>query len=554
MILTGPWLPFVALAFPLLAGLLAAVPALRPRALMLLPVVPLPALALALSESPAVTTEVPVLLLGVRLGFDSAAALFLGASALLWALAGLYATAYLRGTDKPEIFTAFWCLTVTGNFGVFLAQDAVTFYVSFTAVSLPAYVMIVHEATRAALRAGRIYMILALIGETALFAGLVIACAAADSLIIAEVRDNLAAAPERDVALVLMLVGFGIKAGLVPLHVWLPLAHPEAPTPASAVLSGAIVKAGIFGMIAFMPAGSTMEAWSHALVAFGLFGAYYGIVAGLGQSNAKATLAYSTVSQMGLMIAAAGAALVATAPEHVAALVALYAVHHGMAKGALFLSVGIAGHVAARGRVVLLVAVAPVALSVAGLPLTGGAVAKTALKSDLSGPTAFLVAASAAGTALLLLHFWLLLRRDSADASTPDDGMLWAPFLAAGAAALVLPWMVLPAAGLDAAYVLSFANLWSAAWPLAVAALIAAAAYALKLKWPSVPAGDLVVAAERIAPAMRRGRRPVRMGTDWSLPPMGARLDRLEQSLRGWNVAGSALVAIAVLLTGLLLL
>ncbi|WP_306119261.1 MULTISPECIES: complex I subunit 5 family protein [unclassified Roseitalea] len=552
MIVSGPLLPFAALALPLLLGLLAAVPAMRPRVLMLLPIAPLPALALALSGPTGEHTELPVLLLGVRLGLDATGAMFLGASALLWALAGVFATAYMRRTHKREVFVAFWCLTLTGNLGVFLARDAVTFYVSFTAVSLPAYLLIVHDATREALRAGRIYMILALVGETSLLVGLIIACAHADSLVISQVRDALADAPGREAALALMLIGLGIKAGLVPLHVWLPLAHPQAPTPASAVLSGAIVKAGIFGMLVLLPAGAGMANWSLALVAAGLGGAYFGIVAGLGQNGAKAALAYSTVSQMGLMIAAAGAAPLADAPAEFAAVIALYAVHHGLAKGALFMSVGVAGQVNGRARHALLAAVALLALSVAGLPLTGGAVAKTALKSGLEGPAATLVAASAAGTALLLLHVWVLLRRSSAHGSRPGR-LLWAPFLAAGATALVLPWLLAPAVGVKASYVLSAANLWSATWPLLAAAAIAAAVIGLRIGVPRIPAGDLVVVAERmVPPAVSRRPAPSHPG-----PRRGMRrldpIDRLERGLRRWSTAGPVLLGTAVVLAALFL-
>ena len=69
------------------------------------------------------------------------------------------------------------------------------------------------------------------------------------------------AAPGRDLIIGLLLAGFGLKAGLVPLHVWLPLAHPAAPMPASAVLSGAIIKAGIIGLIRFLPRGGALPEW-----------------------------------------------------------------------------------------------------------------------------------------------------------------------------------------------------------------------------------------------------------------------------------------------------
>lgn len=550
--LPGPLLPLAVLAVPLGMGLLAVLPRMRAHALLMLPVAPLPALALAVFGARG-EADAADILLGMRLGLDDRSALFLAASAFLWMLAGLFATAYMRDTGKREVFTGFWCLTLAGNLGVFLAQDAITFYASFTAVSLPAYILIVHEATRAALRAGRIYMILALIGETSFLAGLILAGVQAESPMIPEVSAAISTAPQGDLILGLLLVGLGIKAGLVPLHVWLPLAHPEAPTPASAVLSGAIVKAGLFGMIQFFPTGTGMEGWSTLLVWAGLIGAYFGILAGLTQTKVKAVLAYSTVSQMGLMIAAVGVALAANDPPHVFNLVALYAAHHGLAKGALFLSTGVAHRTPRKRLWPLLAVVAVVSLSVAGFPFTGGGATKTALKSAFHGPEATLVAASAAGTGLLLLRFWYLLRFQAADAPGARAGLaLSAPLYAAIAAALLLPWVLLGFAGLETAYILKPSNLLSGIWPLVAGAVIGGAAWALRPPRPPVPPGDLVVPVER---AVRRAaHRHLRFAFPRPQIRPALRPERLERLLTRWDTAGLLLLAFALGLTPLLLL
>ncbi|MEM8852567.1 MAG: complex I subunit 5 family protein, partial [Pseudomonadota bacterium] len=474
MIWSGPLLPLVALIVPLLLALVVAIPSVRPRAMVVLPFAPLPALLLALFGQRGETTIAFDLLLSVRLGLDDGTAMFVGMTALLWALAGVYATAYLRRTRKPATFAAFWCLTLAGNLGVFLARDVVTFYASFTVVSLPAYILIVHEATGRALRAGRIYMILAIIGETALLSALLMSAAEAGSLMIADVRAAIIGAPDRDLVLLLMLVGFGIKAGLVPLHMWLPLAHPEAPTPASAVLSGAIVKAGIVGLLQFFTAGSGMDGWSLALIIAGLFGAYYGVLVGVMQTNPKVILAYSTVSQMSLLIAAIGAGLAADDPLPVMALVALYALHHGLAKGALFLSVGVVDHTATHHRKLILAFIALIALSVAGLPFSGGAAVKAALKSLFDGPAGLAVTASATGTALILARFWFALcARPAETATARAETRLTLPVYACGIAALLVPWALLPLVGLQPGYINTPSNLWSTAWPVLLAGVIA---------------------------------------------------------------------------------
>ena len=97
--------------------------------------------------------------------------------------------------------------------------------------------------------------------------------------------------------------------GLVPLHVWLPLAHPAAPMPASAVLSGAIIKAGVIGLIRFLPLDGSLADWSAGLTSLGLVTAFYAVAVGITQANPKTVLAYSSVSQMGFVAAVLGAGL-----------------------------------------------------------------------------------------------------------------------------------------------------------------------------------------------------------------------------------------------------
>jgi formate hydrogenlyase subunit 3/multisubunit Na+/H+ antiporter MnhD subunit len=145
--------------------------------------------------------------------------------------------------------------------------------------------------------------VIAIAGEVFLLLGLLLGAAAAGGVDIAAIRAALGTSGTGPVAIALLVAGFGIKAGLVPLHVWLPLAHPAAPVPASAVLSGAIVKAGLFGLILFLPDG----AYGALLMGLGLTGAFGAALWGLTQPNPKAVLAYSTVSQMGLMVMFVGA-------------------------------------------------------------------------------------------------------------------------------------------------------------------------------------------------------------------------------------------------------
>src|SRR5690606_3937114 len=168
----------------------------------------------------------------------------------------------------------------------------------------------------------------------------------------------------------LLLVGLGLKAGFWPLHVWLPLAHPEAPAPASAVLSGAMLKAGILGIWRCVPqADPTLAAWSLPLLAIGLFGAFYAAALGLRAGESKAVLAWSSVSQIGWMLMILALAWNLEAPSAaLLTVLVLFGVHHGLAKGALFLAAGMV-HEGRLPRVAWVLLVLP-AVALMGAPLS----------------------------------------------------------------------------------------------------------------------------------------------------------------------------------------
>ncbi|WP_127145505.1 complex I subunit 5 family protein [Pelagibacterium montanilacus] len=548
VLLEGPFLPLAALIWPLVLGLLAALPRLRAHVMMALPLAPIPALILALSGAVSGQTRAPDLLLGVALGLDAEGALLLGAIGALWLLAGIHALGYMKRPDRPAVFVGFWCLTLAGNLGVVLAQDVVTFYVAFAAVSLAAYFLVVHEGTDEALAAGKVYIVLAVIGEALLLAGLMVGASSADSLLIADVRAVLGADGWNGLALTAIVLAMGIKAGLVPLHIWLPLAHPAAPTPASAVLSGAIVKAGIIGLLRFVPGDAEVMGWT--LVVLGLFGAYGGVIVGLGQKRIKAVLAYSTVSQMGVVIALCGAGVVTGQTALAYSAAALYCAHHALAKGALFLAVGVAHGSSARLIPFVVIATGVVAASVAGAPLAGGAIAKSVIKPAFEGIPLLLVTLSAIGTTALLARFIVMLGRSHSAMSNAEPGLAMAgAWLAASVGALVLPWLVGGAfMANEASYYLAPGALWSSLWPVGVGL----AGFALVLKFVRLriwfAEGDIapwvVAGARRGAHVIAHRRRlapPSLPGV--SSAPLRRLVSRIEAGLALPVMAGLAMMA-----------
>lgn len=536
---TGSLAPFAVLLWPLLIGLVPVVPPWRKHALMLLPLAPLPALGFAIAGAPGAVV-LPDLMLGVDLAAGPDTALLLGMTALVWVIAGWHAALTMARGANAGIFTGFWCLTLAGNLGVFLADDVITFYLAFAAVSLAAWFLVVHDRTQAALRAGRVYIVLAVLGEAALLTGLMIGAAAAEDLQIATVRAAFADAPLGPLGVGLLIAGFGIKAGMVPLHVWLPLAHPAAPVAGSAVLSGAIVKAGLIGMVLFVPEETN---WRSVLIVLGLLGAFGAALWGLTQRNPKAVLAYSTISQMGLLLALVGAGSQG---------VAYFALHHGLAKGALFLSVGLMmlSTSPLQRRAVLGLA-GLVALSVAGLPLTGGALAKLAGKVGIGDTLAFALTLSSVFTTLILGWFLIRLaelRKSPGDA--PPWRRLFAGILLLVAVALALPWgLWANEVALPGDYPIRPANLLEGFWPV-LAGLVLLALLPRKAL-PNYPPGDLLALTRgwtirqvlQVPTAHKGGRYRKR-----SVLRLLLFCKLLERRLLHWPVAGAALFGAALLL------
>jgi formate hydrogenlyase subunit 3/multisubunit Na+/H+ antiporter MnhD subunit len=507
-------------------GLLATAVTERGRARLpaLLAYAPLPGLLATVIAADAPPLVIYADWLRLSLGLDAPGALLLGVAALLWSAAGAYASAYLPGATR---FAGWWLLTLAGSLGVFIAGDLVTFYFAFALVSLAAYGLVVQDATRRARRAGAIYLALAVLGEVfLLFAFALLAVSIpGESLAISDAVAALPGSPVRDITILLLLLGFGLKAGLVPLHVWLPLAHPAAPMPASAVLSGAIIKAGIIGLIRFLPMEAGITGWGTALGVLGFLTAFYGVALGITQRNPKTILAYSSVSQMGVVMAALGFGLAAgdaTTPLDAAR----YASHHVLAKGALFLGVGVALATAARRAPWIMAPVLLLVLSFGGLPFTGGALAKEATKAQLGlGALGWLSALSAAGTTMLMLHFAARLRAGLAEAPGARAPLgLIAPFAVMTAAALLLPWWLYPAP----------VKFWPALWPVLLGALGFLALRASGGRLPRWPEGDVLVFAERTAKRLA--------------PPLAERAGRIEATLRAWPSAGLALLGLAVVL------
>jgi formate hydrogenlyase subunit 3/multisubunit Na+/H+ antiporter MnhD subunit len=530
----GPTALIATMFAPLIVLVVFLVPALRALARTITPLAAFPALGagvLAIGGAPF-GAELPALRISFWL--DRPGGLLLLAAALVWLIVSIFALRQGQGRPNADRFAVAWLLTMAGSLGVFIAADLLTFYLVYALVSVPAYYLVAHDDEPGSLRAGAVYMAFALLGEAVLLIAFVMLAAGepAGSVQIHDVVAALPHSPWRDAALALIILGFGMKIALVPLHGWMPLTYTATPIPAAAVLSGAGVKAGVIGLIRFLPLGAAFPGWGEALVCVGFIAAFYGVAIGVTQRDPKTMLAYSSVSQMGVIAAALGMAL-ASADQGAATNVAFYAANHVLVKAALFLTVGAVAALDGRARTPALIVAALLGLSLAGLPLTGGALAKLAVKDQFGVGAAGLASqlSAAATTALMLMFVMRLARLPLAERAGEFPSRLWR-WAALAAAALVIPWLLYPVIG-SVAEALEPAKLWEAIWPTLVGAALAAGLWAARDRLPRVPAGDIVVAEE----AAFRG----------SLS-LGLMFERADRGFREWPAAGLALLTVALAL------
>lgn len=532
----GPSLLVAALAIPLVFLTACLSQKLRPYALNLQWIAPLPAAAaalLVLTDAP-LTFEAPSL--NISLWLDLPGAILLIVVASLWIVTSPTAFLDIRDKSKAQRFAVCWLLTLTGSLGVFIAADLLTFFLVYALVSIPAYGLIAHNEDIGSRRAGGVYMAFTLLGETLLLMGFVLLAASEPhgSLRIVDVMTALPTSPWRNVTFALLIAGFGMKIGLVPFHGWMPLAYTAAPIPAAAVLSGGAVKAGVIGLIRFLPFELVDPGWGTALAVLGFLSAFYGVAIGITQRNPKAVLAYSSISQMGVIAAVLGVGLVG-ADQNTPSDVSFYAANHVLVKASLFLTLTIAA--AANGPFLWLVffVAAVLALSLGGLPLTGGALAKLATKATLgSGVASTLATVSAAGSTLLMLHFLFCLARTQRQAKqvAAPPTPLW-PWLAMALASSLLPWIMFPVLGGHSAEALTSSAFLEAFWPVLAGTALIPVLWLLGRFPPRIPAGDMIVAKETAFHASFA---------------LGSTLERMESQLRQWPAAGLSLLAVALIL------
>jgi len=297
------------------------------------------------------TAQLPVGLpwLGAHFRLDCLSALFLVVVNLGGATASLYGLGYGRHETTPGRVLPFFVVFLAGMNLVVLADDAFTFLLTWEFMSLSSWALVMtHHRDSENARAGHIYLLMASFGTLSLLLAFGLLAGADGGYAFDAIRAARPAPGVSAAVLVLALIGAGSKAGLVPLHVWLPLAHPAAPSHVSALMSGVMTKVAVYGFvrIVFELLGPAVWWWGAVVLLLGGISAVLGVLYALMQHDLKRLLAYHTVENIGIIFIGLGLALAFQANGmHEGAALALTAAlfhvfNHSVFKSLLFLGAG----------------------------------------------------------------------------------------------------------------------------------------------------------------------------------------------------------------------
>lgn len=273
---------------------------------------------------------------GIEVGIGGVNAPLIAGELILFITVAFYSLSYFDFREKktPKVL-AVLLLMHAGLLGAFLARDFFNFYIYMEIASVSAFALVAFSGEKGAKRAAFKYLILSLLASYLFIFALGLVYMETGYLNVKLVAGTALPGRELNAALGIALTALIMKAGVFPLHFWLPDAHSKAPTPVSAMLSGAVVNAPAYGMMLLFSALPVGESLKTAALTVATASIFFGVVMMLLQAEVKRFLAYSTVSQMGYVLLGIGTLNFTGA--------AYYALAHSLAKGGLFLSVGSLG-------------------------------------------------------------------------------------------------------------------------------------------------------------------------------------------------------------------
>lgn len=346
--------------------------------------------------------------MGLHFTLDGFRALYGLIASFMWMVSTVFSREYFKHYRNRNRYYLFLLITLGATMGVFLSADLYTTFIFFEIMSFTSYVWVAHDEKRESLRAAETYLAVAVAGGLVMLMGLFLLFHEVGTLeidrlyeICKEIMAGTGAESEAKrgvlyAAGACMLFGFGAKAGAFPLHIWLPKAHPVAPAPASALLSGILTKAGVFGILVLSCKMFLHDVkWGTLILLVGVMTMVLGAVLALFSVNLKRTLACSSVSQIGFILVGIGMLGLLGGENGLAVRGSLlHMVNHSLFKLVLFMAAGVVfmnihkldlNEIRGFGRkkpllhFIFLMG----ALGIGGMPLWSGYVSKTLIHESI---------------------------------------------------------------------------------------------------------------------------------------------------------------------------
>lgn len=333
--------------------------------------------------------------MGLTFTVDGFRVLYAAIACFMWMMTAIFSDEYFAHYRNRNRYFFFQLITLGATTGIFLSADLYTTFIFFEIMSFSSYVWVAHDEKYESMRAAATYLAVAIIGGLTLLMGLFLLYTQTGTLQIADLYE---ACQGKNVypACLCMLVGFGAKAGAFPLQIWLPKAHPVAPAPASALLSGILTKTGIFGVLVISCQILLHDAqWGAFILLIGIITMFLGALLALFSIDFKRTLACSSVSQIGFILVGIGMqGLLGESNEIAIRGTMLHMVNHSLFKLVLFMAAGVIymnihkldlNDIRGFGRKKPLLKFIYLmgALGIGGIPLWSGYISKTLLHESM---------------------------------------------------------------------------------------------------------------------------------------------------------------------------
>ena len=379
--------------------------------------------------------------MGLHFTLDGFRSIYALVVAFMWMMVTLLSPQYFEKYRNRNRFYAFLLLTLGATMGVFLSADFFTTFIFFEIMSLTSYVWVAHDEKKASMKAAETYLGISVIGGMVMLMGLFMIYSELGTLRFDELKTVLIPVAGQNLVskqgiagAICIFFGFAVKAGAFPVHIWLPKAHPVAPAPASALLSGVLTKTGIFGiMMVSFSILAHVEWFGYALLTVAVITMLLGAILALASVDLKRVLACSSLSQIGFILVGVAVFMISGLENELAARGTLiYMVNHSILKLVLFMAAGIIymnthtldlnalkGY--GRKKPVLHGCFLTGVLGIAGIPFFNGYVGKTLIHEGLVEVSSipgwvealFLIAGGCTLAYMLKLYIWIFICKNN---------------------------------------------------------------------------------------------------------------------------------------------